>query len=306
MIPDQIPGHLPTTVESTLAFVEADPIRDIEVSLKITHTYIGDLRIVLIGPDGTEVVLRDQEGGSAHDIEETYTPADVPGLQNLIGKSARGNWTLKLSDLWPDDEGHLESWTLKLNFGTDGVERITIDEQMKKIMAAAQHHDIDRLHAALTLLVMDIRKYLESHPREDAKQFMEMTKPVIETEKQAYPDSPLFDLAKHGMPTDLALKADRGEFTPALLEGDIVHEFTKYPGQRFMEKFGAKFKEAICGKDGPYEQFHKGLLGQAALPTTIASTILTAGFSAATLWVPIGVYITLLITKAGLKTYCEG
>lgn len=304
LIPDQIPGHLATSVESTLAFAETDPVKDIEVSLRITHTYVGDLRIVLVGPDGTQVTLRDQAGESARDIEESYTPEQLPALLNFLGKRAKGNWTLKLSDVWPDDEGHLETWSLKLTFGTDG-ERIAVNAQINKIMSEAQHHEPDRLYAGLTLLAMDTQKYLESHPRPDAKQFLEIVKPTMESEKKDWPDSPLFDPSKAGLPTGLAINADKGDFSPAVFEGDIVHEYTLYPGQRLMEKFGSKFKETICGKDGPYERLNKGLLGQADLPATIVSTILTTGFSPATFWVPLAVYITLLITKAGLKTYCE-
>jgi len=66
-----------------------------------------------------------------------------------------------------------------------------------------------------------------------------------------------------------------------------------------------KFKDTICGKDGPYEQFTKGLVGQAALPSSIASSILAAGFSVETVWYPLAVYLSLLLVKTGLKTYCE-
>ena len=54
-----------------------------------------------------------------------------------------------------------------------------------------------------------------------------------------------------------------------------------------------------------YVNIEKGLLGQADLPVAIASSILTAGFSAATFWYPLAVYLALLLMKTGLKTYCE-
>jgi subtilisin-like proprotein convertase family protein len=115
-IPDQISGRLPSSVESTLAFFESEIIKDIEIELDVKHTYIGDLRILIVGPDGTEAVIHDQEGGNAVDIKKTYTPDDSSDLQKFIGKSARGNWVLRLTDLWPDDKGQLESWAIKLGF----------------------------------------------------------------------------------------------------------------------------------------------------------------------------------------------
>jgi hypothetical protein len=72
-----------------------------------------------------------------------------------------------------------------------------------------------------------------------------------------------------------------------------------------LNKFAKKFKETICGKGGPYEQFKDGLIGQEKLPVVIASSILTAGFTATAFWIPIVVYISLLIIKTGLKVYCE-
>ena len=91
----------------------------------------------------------------------------------------------------------------------------------------------------------------------------------------------------------------------SLISPAIVHEWTFKPGKRLLVKFGVKFKDTICGADGPYEQFTNGLIGQAALPATIAAKILTVGFSAATFWYPLAVYVSVLLVKAGLKTYCE-
>ena len=62
------------------------------------------------------------------------------------------------------------------------------------------------------------------------------------------------------------------------------------------------------GKDGPYEQFcnpDNKLVGQAQLPMTIAGSILTSGFSPATFWYPLAVYVGLLLSKTLLKTYCK-
>jgi len=92
---------------------------------------------------------------------------------------------------------------------------------------------------------------------------------------------------------------------PVLFDNQIVHEWTKFPGMKLFMKFSEKFKEVICGKDGPYEKFNNGLIGQADLPVTIAATILSSGISITTFWIPIIVYVSILIVKTNLKVYCE-
>jgi len=106
----------------------------------------------------------------------------------------------------------------------------------------------------------------------------------------------------------------------------IVHEWTLKPGKRLfwrffsldvaktnpldhhplVKKFGRKWRETICaGKDSPYGQFKDGLVGHAALPTTIADSVLAVGFSVASFWYPLAIYLGLLLAKTGLKVYCE-
>jgi hypothetical protein len=109
---------------------------------------------------------------------------------------------------------------------------------------------------------------------------------------------------------DLAAGAANGQPTIAPLSSEyIVHEWTVRPGEklfkRFREKFGPKFKEVVCGKNGFYEQLNKGLLGQDKLPAAIAAQVLLIGFTPATFWYPLALYVGLLLVKTGLKTYCE-
>ena len=83
----------------------------ISVAVNITHTYIGDLKINLIAPDGTSRILRGHIGGGADDINKTYTPPfeSVP---------ISGVWTLQIYDRDSPDPGFLNSWTLTINYGT--------------------------------------------------------------------------------------------------------------------------------------------------------------------------------------------
>jgi hypothetical protein len=164
-------------------------------------------------------------------------------------------------------------------------------------------------YAGLAVLARDIHDYLIQHPRDDAAIFEEVISLVHAEESKLFGDKafPTYEgLPRDILPVGLAAAAAQSRFDISpLLAPAIVHEWTLKPGKRLFTKFAAKFKETICGVDGPYEQSKKKLFNQAALPTIIVSTVLAAGFSAATFWTPLGVYFAILLVKTGLKTYCE-
>lgn len=182
------------------------------------------------------------------------------------------------------------------------------EELIQSLIDEVEGFDETLLLAGLGVLVKDLNEYLSDNPRDDADVFEGVVSETIEEIKSSFGhDSPFFVSPKEtNLPDELAKAAAGGHPTVTQLGNPaIIHEWTVGPGKRFFEKFAVKFKDTICGKDGPHEQFNKGLLGQAELPTTIVSAILAAGFSVATFWYPLAVYVGLLIVKAGLKTYCE-
>ena len=99
------------TVSDTMTVSNSGTATSISVAVNITHTYIGDLKINLIAPDGTSRILRGHIGGGADDINKTYTPPfeSVP---------ISGVWTLQIYDRDSPDPGFLNSWTLTINYGT--------------------------------------------------------------------------------------------------------------------------------------------------------------------------------------------
>lgn len=178
---------------------------------------------------------------------------------------------------------------------------------IRDLVSQAKDHDSYLLTAGLAVLSKEVNEYLVENPREDATMFNEVFSAMLVEEKRRFEDSPFFaPLKETGLPTGIAEAAASGapDLRP-LSDPSIVHEWTFGPGEQLLRKFGEKLKDTICGKDGPYRKFKKGLLGQADLPATIVSTILAAGFSAATFWYPLAVYVGLLLIKVGLKTYCE-
>jgi choice-of-anchor B domain-containing protein len=77
------------------------------VAVKIQHTYIGDLVVTLVAPDGSSYTLQNRSGGSADNIDKTYPV-------NLSNEVRNGTWTLRVQDAASADTGFIDSWTLTL------------------------------------------------------------------------------------------------------------------------------------------------------------------------------------------------
>ena len=105
--PVAIPDN--TTVTSTVELTDcpSTPSATSAVEVHIQHTYIGDLVVSLIAPDGSAYVLQNRVGGSTDNIDQTYPV-------NLSGETANGTWTLRVQDAATIDTGTLTSWTLSL------------------------------------------------------------------------------------------------------------------------------------------------------------------------------------------------
>jgi len=75
------------------------------ISVNIVHTYVGDLKLDLIAPDGSVYNLRTNTGGSADNIVETYT-------KNLSTELLNGTWKLRVIDNAGADTGYINSWSI--------------------------------------------------------------------------------------------------------------------------------------------------------------------------------------------------
>jgi subtilisin-like proprotein convertase family protein len=96
-----------TTIESpiTVSGVPGNAPATLKVGVNITHTYIGDLVVTLVAPDGSLYVLHNRAGGSADNIVTTFTV-------NASSEVANGTWKLRVSDQANLDVGTLNSWSL--------------------------------------------------------------------------------------------------------------------------------------------------------------------------------------------------
>jgi serine protease len=75
------------------------------VTVNIVHTYIGDLKVDLVAPDGSVYTLHNHTGGSADNINQTYTV-------NLSTEALNGTWKLRVNDNASLDTGYINSWSI--------------------------------------------------------------------------------------------------------------------------------------------------------------------------------------------------
>jgi subtilisin-like proprotein convertase family protein len=96
-----------TTAETTvtLSGCSGNASASSKVAVAIVHTYIGDLKVDLVAPDGSVYTLHNRSGGSADNINTTYTV-------NLSSEVRNGTWKLRVTDSGFGDSGYLDSWTL--------------------------------------------------------------------------------------------------------------------------------------------------------------------------------------------------
>ena len=105
-----IPDDNDNGISSRITIGDAFEVLRCKVNLRITHSYRGDLRVVLRAPGGQEHVLADQ------DLNDDGANLIMTGLliPEFAGLPAQGIWTLSVADGYAADTGRLESWSLEL------------------------------------------------------------------------------------------------------------------------------------------------------------------------------------------------
>ena len=97
---------------SSIDIDEEGTVTELRIQVNISHTYIGDLRVDLIAPDNSVVVLHNNTGGSTDNITRTYSVRDTPALRPLLDKPIRGKWQLRVKDTFRLDIGRLNRWRI--------------------------------------------------------------------------------------------------------------------------------------------------------------------------------------------------
>ncbi|MER7187561.1 M4 family metallopeptidase [Streptomyces hyaluromycini] len=76
-----------------------------QVYVKIIHTYRGDLTVDLVGPNGTVYSLLNRSGGSADNVDQTFTV-------DASAQPLTGTWKLRVQDHAAIDVGYIDQWRL--------------------------------------------------------------------------------------------------------------------------------------------------------------------------------------------------
>ncbi|MCX6677199.1 MAG: M6 family metalloprotease domain-containing protein [Methanothrix sp.] len=105
----------PQGASSVINLTEKGKISAIRVSLDITHTYIGDLKIELIAPTGEKALLHNREGGGKDNLIVTYDSQSKQELKALLGLPSQGDWTVWVVDQAKLDTGKLNRWSIELD-----------------------------------------------------------------------------------------------------------------------------------------------------------------------------------------------
>jgi subtilisin-like proprotein convertase family protein len=145
-VPVVIPSTI-STISSTISVNENRIVSDVNVSIAILHSWVGDLSAQLVSPQNDTITLFDQPGVPAtqygcdgdnanltFDAQAAQTSAALEAQCNSVapalsgtfqpigsldvanGKSAQGTWRLLVSDNYPDDGGSLTAWSLSFCF----------------------------------------------------------------------------------------------------------------------------------------------------------------------------------------------
>jgi hypothetical protein len=139
-VPVAVPDNDPAGATSTINVTQDLALSDLAVHVDVTHTWVGDVTIVLHSPAGTAITLLDRPGFTGtgfgcnnNDIHVTFADgqpdpetvcagtdtawpvadaAPVTPLSTLAGESTLGNWTLTVSDGASGDTGTIVNWSL--------------------------------------------------------------------------------------------------------------------------------------------------------------------------------------------------
>ncbi len=109
-----IPDNNSSGIVSEIQINDSAIVKDIQVSLNITHDYLGDIEVSLISPTGQITLLQGRTLGRQTVLNRSYSLQTTPTLRRMLGRSAQGRWQLKVVDAIANDTGMINSWKLSI------------------------------------------------------------------------------------------------------------------------------------------------------------------------------------------------
>jgi subtilisin-like proprotein convertase family protein len=126
--PVDIPDGTGSATATTTVSGFTRPIAAVQIWVEINHPEPEQLRLTLLGPDGTSALLQNQTGKSQHPINAIYGKTDVTvqSLDVFAGKQADGVWTLKVEDLVTGATGRIRDFSMMIIPPTESLGYFTL------------------------------------------------------------------------------------------------------------------------------------------------------------------------------------
>ncbi|MCW4470301.1 M12 family metallo-peptidase [Flavobacterium sp. MFBS3-15] len=114
---------------STINVPDNSIVQTVNVGVNITHTYIGDLILIIARPDNSQALLWQMACGTSNNLNVTFSDSGssvncgattsgsfIPSepLSEFEGTQAQGDWILAFADAGADDTGTLNSWFVEI------------------------------------------------------------------------------------------------------------------------------------------------------------------------------------------------
>ena len=113
----RIPDNQATGISDVITIAGPGTIQSIRVKVRVTHPYVGDLKIELQSPTGRRCLLHNRTGGDGDNLALDLTSAPPSPLSPLTGQSYSGAWVMRVADLDRRDVGTLDSWSIEVQPG---------------------------------------------------------------------------------------------------------------------------------------------------------------------------------------------
>jgi kexin len=112
-----IPDNNPTGITSQITISDDIGIEFVQITVDSDHPYWGDMSIELTSPSGNRSILAERHHSSGAQLDGGWTFGTVRNY----GESAKGIWTLHITDTAAQDSGNLKQWRIKILGYTQGT-----------------------------------------------------------------------------------------------------------------------------------------------------------------------------------------
>lgn len=133
-----IPDNSDTGLVSCIKVLKHGEVKSMSVDVNITHPYVGDLAVSLVGPNGETVHLHQRKGGNSDNLVKTF---EGDTLKAFKGSNTNGDWKLICKDFAPRDSGTLNHWSINLKAENTSktVNDVFTMNKKSNVLSSVQH-----------------------------------------------------------------------------------------------------------------------------------------------------------------------